>query len=206
MRFIALDLETTGLIHEKDQILQIGVVIGDFKTPRVEDLPSWETVIAHERIEGHPYALMMNAALIEQIAKRDKFPDVLFSPDCKSAYHTMFSFLTEHGFRAESDGKIHIVVAGKNAAGFELPFVNATQNDGPVWRNRFQAVHRVFDPGPLYFQHGDSKPPDLKTCLARAGIEKEVAHTGVADALDVVRLLRFKYGMESNEESSPRSG
>jgi hypothetical protein len=196
MRFLALDLETTGLIPEKDQILQIGVVIGDFKTPDVLALPTWEAVIAHERIEGHPYALMMNAGLIERIAKRDKYPETMFLADCKTAYHALFSWLTSYGFQAESDAKLHVVVAGKNAAGFELPFLNATQNDGPVWRNRFQAKHRVFDPGPLYFQHGDSAPPDLKTCLSRAGIEKEVEHTGVADALDVVRLLRFKYGME----------
>jgi oligoribonuclease len=195
MKFLAIDLETTGLQPDQDQILQIGAVLFDFVTPE-NDLPRWETVIAHERITGHPFALAMNAGLIAQIANRQKYPEVNFSKDCRIAYFGLAEFMAEHGFSAKSDGKLHIVVAGKNAAGFEMPFVNAPQNDGQIWRATFQAKHRVFDPGSLYFQHGDAGPPDLKTCLARAGIEKEVAHTGVADALDVVRLLRHKYGMD----------
>jgi hypothetical protein len=36
-------------------------------------------------------------------------------------------------------------------------------------------------------------PPDLKTCLKMAGIEKEVSHIALDDAFDVIRCLRFKY-------------
>jgi hypothetical protein len=199
MRFVAIDLETTGLEPGRDDILQIGVVLFDFITPE-EELPRWECVIAHERIAGHPVALAMNAKLIEQIANCERHPGVQFYDTCEVAYTKLGMFLSDNGLRRRSDQKIHLVVAGKNAAGFDLPFLNAPQNGGPTWRANFAVKHRVFDVGSLYFQHGDAGPPNLKTCLERAGRTKEVEHTAVADALDVVRLLRFKYGVDPNPE------
>lgn len=196
MRFLSIDLETTGLDPERDQILQIGVVIGDFVTPGVQALPSWECLIAHERIYGNPFAIAMNAGLIGKIARREQHPNDLFFPFLEAAYESLAGWLIGHGFEPGSDGRIQFVAAGKNVAGFDLPFLNSDENDGATWRSLFKPKHRVFDVGPLYFQHGDSAPPDLRTCLARAGIDKEVDHTAVADALDVIRLLRARYGME----------
>jgi oligoribonuclease len=196
MRFLAIDLETTGLLPHKHQILQLGAVIGDFTTSGVQALPAWEGIIRWEWITGHPFALTMNAELIAKIARPQDHPHDLFFADCRSAYHSLAEWLKSHGWEPESDGKIHATVAGKNVAGFDLPFLNSTLNDGPAWQARFQIAHRVFDVGSLYYEHGDKKLPDLKTCLMRAGVKKEVDHTAVADALDVIRLLRHKYGME----------
>jgi len=54
--------------------------------------------------------------------------------------------------------------------------------------------HRVLDPASLYFDPKiDAALPDMKTCMERAGIEGEVAHTAVHDAKVVIDLLRRKY-------------
>lgn len=198
MRFLSIDLETTGLIPSEHQILQIGVVIGDFRTVNLDDLPAWECLIAHEEIHGHPKALAMNAALIEKIANRNNYPNDLFFPTCEAAYRSLFGWLESHDWPIKA-GKARGTVAGKNAGGFEMPFLYAPQNDGEVWDELFQLRHRVFDPGSLFFKHTDQELPDLKTCLKRAGVEKAVEHTAVADALDVIRLLRAHYGMEPEE-------
>lgn len=195
MRFLAIDLETTGLLPEEHQILQIGVVIGDFRTPNVEDLPRWECIIAHEEIKGHPFALAMNADLISKIARRDRYPELVFFDSCNEAYRALHRWLVEEQTWLPAAGLVKAVAAGKNVAGFDIPFLRA----GGDWDSWFQLKHRVLDPGPLYFTVADKEPPDLQQCLGRAGIDKEVEHTGVADALDVVRLLRHKYGMEEEE-------
>ena len=59
---------------------------------------------------------------------------------------------------------------------------------------KLQFSQRVLDPAILYMNLlKDKEVPNLKECLKRAGIEKEVAHDALEDALDVIRLLRKKY-------------
>jgi DNA polymerase III epsilon subunit-like protein len=52
----------------------------------------------------------------------------------------------------------------------------------------------------LYFDlENDDSLPDMKTCMQRAGIDGEVAHTAMEDALVVVKLLRNKFFKEGND-------
>jgi hypothetical protein len=55
----------------------------------------------------------------------------------------------------------------------------------------FSFSHRCLDPAILYFDPLlDSQLPDLKTCKERAGVPNPVSHEALADAMDVVHLLR----------------
>ena len=192
MRFVSIDIETTGLIPTKHMILEIGAVIGDFVTP-VDQFSTFRRVICRELIVGHPYALDMNAALIKEIAHRSVGGYV---DSCRQAYRDMKLWLLREGFPVTADQRVKFTAAGKNFAGFDLPFLRGEIGEvGEVsWDAEFVVKHRVFDPGSLYFRHGDDVIPDLATCMKRAGIEGVVTHTAIDDALNVVKVLRAFYG------------
>ena len=74
---------------------------------------------------------------------------------------------------------------------FDYPFIKAI----PYGR-KIRVRNRVLDPAILYFNlNTDTEIPDLKTCLERAGIDKEVSHTAVEDSIDVIKLIRHKFGI-----------
>jgi len=79
-----------------------------------------------------------------------------------------------------------ILAAGKNFASFDKPFLEAL----PDFTDNVSFNHRSIDPAMLFWKLEDKEIPDFKTCLERAGIHKKVEHTALADALDVVKLLR----------------
>jgi len=66
MRYISIDIETTGLDPEFNQILSIGAVIEDTHLPiPFEDLPKFHAVIKRENVYGSIFALNMNRDLIQ---------------------------------------------------------------------------------------------------------------------------------------------
>lgn len=154
-------------------------MLDDLVTP-LDQLPRFQTYVTKDdnRYRGEIYAMMMNAAIIERIAKRT--PGYNYTPgDC---IDDMFSdWLRSHGIEKA-------VVAGKNFAGFDLKFL---QKIGFGQKTKF--YHRILDPGSMFYNSlTDSVPPDLKECLRRAGINKEIAHGAVEDALDVISCIRYK--------------
>lgn len=54
-RLVFLDLETTGLDPERDQILELGLVV---TTPELEEIAAWSSVIGHD---AHPEDLVPDA-------------------------------------------------------------------------------------------------------------------------------------------------
>ena len=70
MRYISIDVETTGLDPETCQILSIGAVIEDtLNQLPFEDLPKFHGVIKRENVSGSLFALNMNRDLIETIVQ-----------------------------------------------------------------------------------------------------------------------------------------
>jgi len=70
MKYVSIDLETTGLETDNHQVLSIGAVIEDTLNPhiKVEDLPTFHGIILHNELTGSPFALNMNRDLIEKIS------------------------------------------------------------------------------------------------------------------------------------------
>lgn len=65
MRYVSIDIETTGLDREACQILSIGAVIEDTNNPLpIEDLPTFHCAINRNAFHGEITALAMNASLI----------------------------------------------------------------------------------------------------------------------------------------------
>jgi len=190
MKYLSLDIETTGLHPAQDQILQFGAIIEDTNDVKFYDkLPKFEFVFLHDRITGSPFAINMTQAIIRHSAAGVPMTDIT---PCHTSIHgypnefiPMFTgWLASNGLGADK-----INVAGKNVAGFDLLFLKQI----PGWSD-IKIRHRVIDPAVLYVKwNEDDSTPDLSTCLSRAGFAPEVAHDALEDAWDVIRVLRRFY-------------
>jgi DNA polymerase III epsilon subunit-like protein len=191
MQYLSLDIETTGLNSSTCDILEVGVYMENtnIQFPR-ELLPCFHKYIYKENYRGEPFALQMNCHILQKIIELRKrwmnnernleitTPEGLLSD--------FGSFLDKYNLRGTK-----LVVAGKNVAGFDIPFLN---NTIPDWGKCFKFCHRVIDPGMLYFNpYTDDVPPDLKECKKRAGLPEVVSHQALDDAWDVIQLVRAKF-------------
>lgn len=206
MKYAAIDIETTGLDRDQDQILQVAIVVEDTERvgsdgiPDILALPTFEGVIRHERISGHPFALAMNADLIEVIAKAPRGPNaevelrgrtVRIFDNSDELASGAIDFLdatidTLNGPPYRRD----YVAAGKNAAGFDLPFLPG--------KLRVCFHHRVIDVGSVALgveasSWREDRIPGLSELLSVIS-NREATHDALEDARDVVRLLRWLTG------------
>ena len=205
MSTLYLDLETTGLDPSYCQPIQVGLLWDPDGATPLPECPQTEFLIKWDRIQGEPYALRMNAALISRIANGEGVP-----PD--DVMDQIVGFL-QGALMADSPQRhpildVSIALGGKNVVGFDLPFLDRfgvakggfeqcpnAGFDGVKHKVRFE--YRVVDPGTLWMLPGDSVPPNLKTCLSRAGIDKAVAHTALEDCYDVANVVRI--GLSRNQ-------
>jgi hypothetical protein len=140
-----------------------------------------------ENYRGNIFALAMNAHILTKILdmRKSGAPTDAICPLPEMIANFFREFLKKHGFL-----DIKPVIAGKNVAGFDLPFLNTCI---PDWKY-IKFHHRVIDPGMLYFNpKTDMVPPDLKECKKRAGLPEIVTHEALDDAWDVIQLVRAKY-------------
>jgi DNA polymerase III epsilon subunit-like protein len=179
--YVSVDIETTGLNPENCQILEIGAVIDNGTAP-IEECPTFHCYVEHGLILGEPFAVSMHATILRRIATREEGYVYLSVWDV--AFHFR-DFLKEHGLDPENE---KIVVAGKNYASFDARFLSKLTS----WDKHIKTHHRILDPAALYWQPETDgvKLPDTKTCMQRAGIDGEVAHTAVEDARIITLLIR----------------
>lgn len=183
MKYISIDLETTGLVAGQDQILQIGAIIEDTTLKLSRELcPQIELYNWRESYTGNPFALALNANIFKKILELKKSN----SPILISELHLINKFVD---FIEQNFGKNKVVVAGKNVASFDIPFLKGIAGEVPL-----PFHHRVIDPGMLFVNfETDIVPPDLKLCKERANLIGDVTHNALDDAWDVIQLLRTKY-------------
>lgn len=183
MKYLSLDIETTGLDPDICDILEIGAYVEDTDNilPR-EKLPCYHRYINKEIYRGDPFALHMNAHI---------FGKLLEAKGTSKAV-TIYDVEAEFKYFLDKNFEKRVVVAGKNVAGFDLPFLSKLPN----WKNGIKLSHRVIDVGMLFFDPRlDTVPPDLKLCKQRAGLPEHVSHEALDDAWDVIQLMRVKYNL-----------
>lgn len=78
MKYVSIDIETTGLDRDKHQVLSIGAIVEDTKMKLPYDqIPKFYGIILRHEISGSPRALSMNKEIIEMIgAYIEGKPDV----------------------------------------------------------------------------------------------------------------------------------
>jgi oligoribonuclease len=179
MRYVSLDLETTGLDPETCQIIEFAAVIDDLKDQKpLESLPKFHCYVKHELYKGEAYALGMHAEIFKKLAFSS--PEYLILPDY-AVIPSFGRFLLDNGYQGK------VIMAGKNFNGFDRNFINKLPKDN-LWKINFH--HRAIDPGMLYYQKGDVEVPSTQVCMERAGVDGSVAHTALEDAYTVIKLIR----------------
>lgn len=186
MKYVSIDIETTGTVPHEHQILEFGAVLDDtdwWLTKKVEELPSIRLRFKYDTIRGEPFAIQMNHILIRDMAM---MPDELCVP---ADLGPLFAqFLQANNFSTE------INPAGKNFDTFDRPFLVANQS----FLKHVRMRRRALDPALMYLQPTDEAVPGMEQCMKRAGFQYDhvLAHTAVYDAQCIVRLLRQSLGVE----------
>lgn len=194
MKYVSVDTETTGLLPNTHQILEMGFVLDDLQNQLpLSELPKLRVLLIRENYLCNPFAASMHSVLWKELAKHSKeiyleLPAennttlIAVRADSKHAIDTKVGeFLGDR-----------ITPAGKNFSSFDLSFMKAEKY---AFANRFR--HRSLDPGSLYATANDDVPPSLEECLKRANLEPTALHTSIGDALDVIRLLRHAFRSQS---------
>lgn len=189
MRYVSIDLETTGLDPEINQVIEFGAVIEDtlhMEIP-VEELPTFHTFIVHKVYHCNPYAAAINQRVFQAIA--DKHPDCITERQLEGGFR---AFLRKNGFEpAPSTQKFIIIAAGKNFRSFDYPFLTKIYGFKPNMRPLFVQFHRrTIDPMMYFLRPNDDMPPSTDMCLDRAGYPSDLNHDAVEDAQNVIRLVR----------------
>lgn len=192
MNYLSIDIETTGLDRDGDQILEFCAIADDWVTP-VDNLPIFERIIKQDRVHGNPFALSMHADLLREISKSKVGWNVSGRRNFGCCKADELLYQLAQWVREDTRGhfSMDLKVAGHNAGGFDVPFVKRLPGYGEV----IEFHHRVLDVGSLYFEPTDHELPATQKCLTRAGFGKGNAmlHRAYPDALNAVRLIRAHY-------------
>jgi DNA polymerase III epsilon subunit-like protein len=223
MRYISIDIETTGLDPVNDQVLSIGAIIEDTNQPKnFEDIPKFHGVIKRNRIEGGLYAINLNKDLLETMnqyacaedpSERDdivNFTGMQFY-DKNEIVEEFYYWLAEHGmvdvdalsggYITVRNGKTLPAITNKTkpihitAAGKNFAtFDKLFLERLPRWKQLIKIRQRILDPSILFVDwKNDESLPGLPLCKKRAGFDEQVSHNALEDAWDVVELLRKEY-------------
>ena len=196
MKYLSIDLETTGLNSDKCQVLEVSFILEDtnLNLP-IESLPFITFRIEHKEIHGEPYAISMpyNSYLIDQMKKKPKDRDSAFWVKPEQVYEQLMGWLMAVGQWDKTKPSCSINVAGKNFASFDRPFLENLLKNDKDYKSQIRFRYRVLDPSILFADlKNDDTLPDLEQCKVRAGFkETNVSHSSYEDALDVIKLIRI---------------
>lgn len=136
MKYLSIDIETTGLNPETDQILSVGIILEDTsKKLSFDKIPKLHLAILNDRISGSPYAINMNADLIEtinsyQCAKSEderedirNYSNMQFVTENVVA-EAIFQFLYLNGITSERSQDINVGQQIKMVGGKIVPMIN----------------------------------------------------------------------------------
>ena len=198
MRYVSLDLETSGSNPVRHQILELAAVIEDSRHPLpLAALPAFRRVVRHPEYAGTAGAIALNARLFAELARKESNAELCTPAELLPQLR---EFLLAHGCKIDKHDCVAVTMAGKNIAVFDLGFLQQLPGYGTLVR----AEPAMLDPAAFYLNwHKDSRLPSMSICKARAGLGRDVAHEALADALDVVRLLRPFYGLPVYKQVSP---
>jgi DNA polymerase III epsilon subunit-like protein len=223
MKYVSIDIETSGLDVENNEILSIGVIIEDTeKKLSFDEIPKFKCIIVQNRINGSPRAITMNSKIIqlmsdyqeaksiEEKAKIETISGYKFLNENNAAQH-IFDFLYLNGYAKEGFNNFK---HSRFVNGTLMPMFNneieqitinvAGKNFGtfdklfleklPWWQKLIKIRQRIIDPSVLYCDWiNDNTLPSLSECKERLGINNIVTHDALEDAWDVILLLRKFY-------------
>lgn len=212
MRYLSIDTETTGLDRERHQVLEIGAIVEDTNNIlEFEYIPKINIILHYDEFVGSAYALGLNSRIFDILKDYEKIKGnaqkvLEFQREVGSkivsyydAYTYLYVFLENNYLTPEEEKNdkkeviqnkwqpIHITAAGKNVAGFDIPFLMNL----PKFREVFRFRSRCIDPGNYMVLPEDEEMPSSDLCKQRAGLGEAVSHKALEDAWDMIQILRF---------------
>lgn len=197
MKYVSIDVETTG-IHPEANVIEFGAVVGDTESDAsYEDYPSFRRVIIHDRMDVSPEAASMHYDIFMEM--QNKGGEVIHVDS--NLMHQFNVFLENNGWD-EEEKRINVV--GKNFMAFDDHYLRKFKG----WRSgtmmgacrgyfKIRPSNRCIDPAILYFREGDESLPSFVTCKERCGYEfdsNEYSHRADKDALEAAIL--FEEGLK----------
>jgi DNA polymerase III epsilon subunit-like protein len=223
MKYISIDIETTGLDPEKNKIISVAAIIEDTenKLP-FDECPKFNVAVLQNELIGSARAITINKELISLIADyQDANDETRKLIDTYSEYKYVreddiakefYWWLDENGFGYGlhnnsggygefKDGKHRPMMNNAtkpitiNVAGKNFAtFDMLFLKQLPWWQKLIKIRQRVLDPAILMVNwKEDTSLPNLKQCKERAGIEGIVTHNALEDAWDVIEVMRKFY-------------
>jgi hypothetical protein len=221
MVYCSIDIETSGLDHEKHKVLSIGAIIEDTETKLpYDECPKFNAIVLQNEITGSPRAITMNGGIIQMIGEYLEGTDEtkhLMNTHSDYSFYKEDDVVKEFYWWLDRNGYFQ----GNNSGGYVSlkdgymkPIINsgtkpitlnvAGKNFGtfdklflqelPWWQKLIRTRQRVLDPAILMVDwKKDTSLPNLTTCKERAGIEGVVTHNALEDAWDVIEVLRKFY-------------
>ena len=197
MKIVSIDIETTGIDPNVCQVVQLGAVL--FDTNQSFKPQFYSKIVLQDEYVGEEFAINMNKKLIEMANLYKQNPIAEYSNCFVHINDLAKDFRKWLNTHRAFGGQKSINVAGKNVAGFDMQFLMKV----PEWAKRVPWKRRVLDPAVLCYSKNDICLPDLHTCMERTFMEfcqKDTAHLGDSDALDVAGLLYVKLnGNKANQ-------
>jgi oligoribonuclease (3'-5' exoribonuclease) len=199
-RFVAIDLETTGLDAEKCQIIEIGAVIDDWLTP-LELKPTFHCYVKRAMYTVQPHAAGMHETIWKRIATEEEGYLYLYPGDAAKALGNWMEQNGAYVIDPENpEREARATVVGKNFASFDDRFLRRL----PRFDEHVKYHHRILDPGSLFWNPLiDVKLPGQSECLRRAGLPDTVTHNALGDAQQVVHLVHAYVSEYNRLRDSP---
>jgi oligoribonuclease (3'-5' exoribonuclease) len=222
MIYVSIDIETSGLDHEKHKVLSIGAIIEDTeKKLPYEECPKFNAIVLQNEITGSPRAITMNKEIISMMGEYLEGTDEarhLMKTHSDYSFYESDDVVKQFYYWLETNGLGYGLMNsghyGKAQDGKWLPLINsatkpitlnvAGKNFGtfdklflqelPWWQKLIRTRQRVLDPAILMVDwKSDKSLPNLTQCKERAGVSGIVTHNALEDAWDVIEVLRKFY-------------
>lgn len=206
MKYLSIDIETTGTDSQKHQILEFAAILEDTeKRLTFEEIPKFRCLIDWNEITSTPIAIAMNKRIFTILGNNDLREDYETAKDygninlesyilneITNTYYTANLFkdwLNNHC--KELLHNSNITVAGKNFSSFDLQFLKNSKHFKDITT---MFSRRTIDPAHYFIDFTkDAVPPSLDICLDRAELNNEYPHDALYDAWAVIELLRTQY-------------
>lgn len=204
MKYVSVDIETTGIDPENNQIIEFGAIIEDTKNPKsYDESPKFRRIVLQRTgtYVGSAFALNLNSAIFKIISEIDSGKGVDFVRDQFLNNDWCFDdelipqfkkFLFKNDIKESPfDGVLEIVAAGKNFGSFDKQFIQKL----PEFETYGLKFHyRSLDPTLKFIDwNNDETPPSTNSLKKRANLSGVVSHEALDDAWDVIQLLRVNY-------------
>ncbi len=221
MIYVSIDIETSGLNPDMNNILSIGAIIEDTsKKLPFNECPKFNAIVLQNNIQGSPRAITMNKEIIslmsEYLEGKDEVREQL---KLRSGYQfyeedevikEFYWWLEENDYFQSNNSNGYVTIEG----GYLRPVINgntkpitlnvAGKNFGtfdklflqelPWWQKLIRTRQRVLDPAILCVDwKEDTSLPSLTQCKERTNVEGIVTHNALEDAWDVIQVLRKFY-------------